>query len=219
MNNYRQVCLLLLPALFFLRCSSEDDIPGSPPVADAGEDVESPIDLAGTIVLSASGSSDPDGDMLSYQWTLTQQPASSTATINNDDEMNASITPDAEGVYLVTLEVDDGSHPPARDEKQITITEAVNEAPTADAGGDLSAQVNETVTLDGSSSSDPNGDELEYQWTSSSNPVGAQFTISNADQAQATFVPDRAGTYVFRLKVTDPLGASDTDNVDVIVTE
>ena len=75
------------------------------------------------------------------------------------------------------------------------------------------------MTLNGSNSSDPNGDVLEYQWTDASNPVGATFAIDNADQANATFVPDVAGTYVFRLKVTDPLGASDTDNVEVVVTE
>lgn len=219
MNIYRPVCLLFLPALIFLSCSSEDNIPGSPPVADAGEDVETPIDLAGTIVLSASDSSDPDGDALSYRWTLLQQPDGSTATINNDNEENASITPDAEGVYRVLLEVDDGNHPTVSDEKQITVTEAVNDAPTADAGENITAQVNETVTLDGSNSSDPNGDDLEYQWTSASNPVGAQFTIENADQAQASFVPDRAGTYVFRLRVTDPFGVSDTDNLDVIVSD
>lgn len=219
MYKISRACFLLLPSLFLLIACSEEDIPGAPPTADAGEDIEVPIDLAGTIVLSAAGSSDPDGDTLTYQWMLTQQPEGSTATINNDDEVNASITPDKEGVYLITLEVSDGNHPAVTDEIQITVTEAVNEAPTADAGGDLAANVSETVTLDGSNSSDPNGDELEYQWTVSSNPIGANVTISNDDQAQASFVPSVAGTYVFRLKVTDPFGASDTDNIDVIVSE
>ncbi len=215
----RRSYLLLITAFIFASACSEEDIPGAPPTADAGEDLEVPIDLAGTIVLSASGSSDPDGDTLIYQWRLTQQPEGSSATINNDDEVNASITPDKEGIYLVTLEVNDGSHPPVTDEIQITITEAVNTPPIADGGGDLTATVNETVTLDGSNSSDPDGDQLEYLWTSSSNPIGATVTLTNADQVAASFVPDVAGTYVFRLKVTDPLKASDTDNVQVIVAE
>ena len=219
MKIFRRTYQLLVLTICTVTACSEEDIPGSPPTADAGEDIETPIDLAGTIVLTASGSTDPDGDTLSYQWLLVQQPDESNASINNDDEVNAFITPDAEGVYLITLEVDDGNYPPVTDEIQITITEAVNEPPTADAGGNLTATVNETVTLNGSNSSDPNGDVLEYQWTDASNPVGATFAIDNADQANATFVPDVAGTYVFRLKVTDPVGASDTDNVEVVVTE
>ena len=210
--------LLLLPVFFAVQsCSSEEDIPGSPPVADAGDDIEISIDQAGTILLNGSASSDPDGDMLTYRWTLREQPSASTATLNNENEANASLTPDAEGLYIAILEVDDGNHPPVQDEKNITITESVNEAPTADAGDDISGTLNTSVTLDGSNSSDPDGDALSYQWTLSSNPVGAQISISGADQAQASFVPDVAGTYNFRLKVTDPFDASDTDNVSVTV--
>ena len=141
MKIFRRTYQLLVLTICTVTACSEEDIPGSPPTADAGEDIETPIDLAGTIVLTASGSTDPDGDTLSYQWLLVQQPDESNASINNDDEVNAFITPDAEGVYLITLEVDDGNYPPVTDEIQITITEAVNEPPTADAGGTLLLQL------------------------------------------------------------------------------
>ena len=53
------------------------------PVADAGE--PQTVDAGGTVTLHGSGSSDPDGDTISYQWTRTAGPAvtllnSTTAT-------------------------------------------------------------------------------------------------------------------------------------------
>ncbi|MFP4088817.1 MAG: PKD domain-containing protein [Cyclobacteriaceae bacterium] len=208
--------LLLLSSFLLLSHCAEEDIPGSPPIADAGEDISVPINQAGTIVLSASGSSDPDGDTLSYSWTLLEQPQGSTATINNDNEMNASLNPDALGIFRVQLSVDDGNHPPQTDEITIEILEAAGSPPVADAGDDQTVAVDATVTLDGSGSTDPDDDISEYQWTATSNPVGAQVTIENADQAQASFVPDRAGTYNFVLRVTDAIGQSATDNVTIV---
>lgn len=212
----RKLIFLLLPLCLY-SCSNEEDIPGSPPLADAGEDLTLPIDQAGTISLSAAASSDPDGDSLSYLWELLSQPDGSTANINNANELTASITPDMEGTYEIQLNVDDGNHPPVQDMLTITITEAVNEAPVANAGPDKSGQLNTTVTLDGSQSSDPNNDALNYQWTLSSKPVGSEVSITDADKPMASFVPDKIGNYSFRLKVTDPIGASDSDNVDITI--
>jgi PKD domain len=47
-----------------------------------------------------------------------------------------------------------------------------NAAPVADAGPDHSGRVNTTVTLDGSASSDADGDDLTYQWSVVSKPLG-----------------------------------------------
>jgi hypothetical protein len=216
MKTYISLSLLLL-AFLHLQCTEDEDIPGEPPIADAGADIEVPINIAGTVVLSASNSSDPDGDPLTYNWTLLEQPRGSTATINNDNEMNASINPDAIGTYRVQLSVDDGNHPPQTDEKRIDILEAAGSPPVADAGDDQTVQVNTTVALDGTASSDPDGDITAYQWSLSSNPVGAQVSIQNADQAEASFVPDLTGNYVFRLRVSDALNQSSTDNVAITV--
>lgn len=211
--------LMLLPFLCFFRCSSDEDIPGSPPVADAGDDIEVPLDLAGTIALSGSGSSDPDGDQLTYQWTLNSQPDGSSATLNNDEEMNASITPDREGMYEITLSVDDGNHPPVQDNVSINVLPPTGGPPVANAGENQTVQVNTTVTLDGSASSDPDGDELTYEWISNTTPIDVEVTLENADEAVATFVAGATGLYSFRLEVTDPSGKSDTDNIDITVNQ
>lgn len=214
---YQKMGMLLLPLLCFMACSADEDIPGSPPIADAGGDVETPLDLAGTIALNGSGSSDPDGDPLSYQWTLNAQPEGSSVTLNNDDEMNASMTPDLEGMYEISLTIDDGNHPPVQDNVSINILPPIGSPPVADAGEDQTVQASTTVTLDGSNSSDPDGDELTYEWISNTTPIGVQVSLNDADREKATFTPETTGLYSFRLKVTDPSGKSDTDNVDITV--
>ncbi|WPP49384.1 PKD domain-containing protein [Catalinimonas niigatensis] len=209
--------LLFLPLFFFTHCSDDAHIPGSPPIADAGDDVTIPLDLAGTIALRGDDSSDPDGDLLTYQWTLNNQPEGSSASLNNANEINASVTPDREGVYEISLNVDDGNHPPVQDDVSITILEPLGSPPVANAGENQTVEINATVTLDGGDSSDPDGDSLEYEWVSNTVPVGAVVTINDADQEKATFTPAASGFYSFRLKVTDPSGKTDTDNVDVTV--
>ena len=96
--------------------------------------------------------------------------------------------------------------------------EPVGSPPTADAGIDLEATVNSSVTLDGSSSSDPEG-ALTHSWALTTRPDGSNALVSSATQATATFTPDLEGTYVATLTVTDSDDNEDTDDVTITVTE
>ncbi len=71
------------------------------------------------------------------------------------------------------------------------------------------------VTLDGRGSSDPDGDPITFQWRFVSQPDGSTATLTGADTAQPTFTPDVAGEYILELVVTDPDGATDSDQVKV----
>ena len=51
-----------------------------------------------------------------------------------------------------------------------------------------------TVFLDGRNSSDPSGENLEYDWSFISKPVSSQAILINASSAVAGFVPDVPGT-------------------------
>jgi DNA primase len=66
------------------------------------------------------------------------------------------------------------------------------------------------VTLDGSRSSDVNGDALSYAWTLTDKPAGSTVALANATSAQATFTADVAGVYTATLVVNDgkPNGSS-----------
>src|SRR5262249_38512002 len=108
-----------------------------------------------------------------------------------------------------------GSVRPARAAYDVGAYEFQNRAPVADAGPDQTVTVphdgdpitnTAAVPLDGSASSDPDGDALTYQWTDqSSNVVGTTATPT------VNLTP---GTYTYTLTVTNAYGASSpTDSV------
>lgn len=71
----------------------------SPPTADAGPDLErKPGERA---VLDARGSSDRDGDPLSYSWTKTRQPQD--YVLEADAAATASFVPPVEGIYELAV--------------------------------------------------------------------------------------------------------------------
>ena len=96
--------------------------------------------------------------------------------------------------------------------------EPVGNPPTANAGSDLNAKVNSSVTLNGSASSDPDG-ALTYSWALTTLPSGSSASVNSPTQATATFTPDVEGTYVATLTVTDTDNNKDDDAVTITVTE
>ncbi|HDC4524798.1 TPA: glycoside hydrolase [Enterobacter cloacae] len=90
-----------------------------------------------------------------------------------------------------------------------------NHAPVASAA-DQTVTGPATVTLDGSASTDPDGDALTYKWTQISGP---SVTLTNSTKAKATFSVGAVTsnqTLAFRLTVTDPKGLSSTADVQVV---
>lgn len=194
-----------------------------PPVADAGEDQNV---AGGHIVrLNGSNSFDPDGDLITYTWSLVAVPNGSQVTENSlTDKTTPTPTfiPDKPGHYVFRLVVRDNQQNSTPDEVEVVATVA-NVPPNADAGVDLTAQLGATVTVDGSNSNDPDGgpQPLTFKWTFAQLPSASTRTngdISGATQAQASFLPDVAGDYVLRLTVSDgEAGDSDEALIEVHV--
>jgi RHS repeat-associated protein len=97
---------------------------------------------------------------------------------------------------------------------QVTNSPA-NTAPTANAGSNQSVYEDRLVILDGSASSDPEGEPLTYAWTEdAANP--ATGLLHGAASPKPGFTPATAGTYIFRLTVSD--GAQISAQASVTIT-
>jgi hypothetical protein len=97
------------------------------PVADAGDDQS--VDLGSLVALDGSGSSDPDGDPLTYSWSFVSKPAGSTATLSDPAAVGPTFKADKEGIYQVNFVVYDGNKESAPDTVIVTVaapTETVN---------------------------------------------------------------------------------------------
>ncbi len=188
----------------------------APPVADAGADQN--VATGSIVQMDGSGSNDPDGDLITYSWSFVSLPAGSRATLNDPGIVNPSFTADADGIYVLRLTVSDGLYTSSPD--FITVTAStVNVAPVADAGADQYVLTGSIVRLDGSGSRDANGDALTYSWSFTSRPVGSSATLLNPDSAEPSFIADVSGTYVIQLIVNDGTENSAPDTVAVIAVE
>lgn len=94
--------------------------------------------------------------------------------------------------------------------------QTTNRPPMANAGVDRTVQVGADVMLDGSGSSDPDGDVLTYRWTQISGP---RVTLLGAMAVNPMFIPREAGVYVFALVVSDGQVESEADEVTVTVRQ
>jgi Ca2+-binding RTX toxin-like protein len=175
------------------------------PVADAGSN-QAP--LVGDIVqLDGGGSSDVDGDSLTYRWSFTARPAGSATQLSSASAVMPTFEVDVAGNYLVQLIVNDGSVD--SDSASVSINAGSgNTAPVADAGTDQAVLVGDSVQLDGSGSSDANGDALAYIWSFTSVPTGSAAALSDTGSVMPAFRVDLAGSYVVQLVVND--GATDS---------
>ncbi len=184
------------------------------PVADAGPDLEATVPEE--VKLDGSGSGDPDGDPLNFEWVMVEKPKGSAAFLINEFRVQSSFYADREGLYVVELVVDDGFLD-SSDEVEIMVG-APNEGPVANAGPDQTVNVGARVTLDGSNSYDPDGATLVYQWTLQSSPVGSNAFLNDRNREDPEFTADVAGTYVLELRVSDGVANSQGDQVRVIAS-
>ena len=130
------------------------------PTAHAGPDQTVPV--GSLVTLDGSGSSDPDGNPLSFQWTLSARPNESLTSLTNATTVAPSFTVDTTGTYHIQLQVSDGHLSSTTD---LVIVSTLNSAPVADAGSDQTGQVGNTLLLTGAGSTDIDGDPLTYQWS------------------------------------------------------
>ena len=117
-------------------------------------------------------------------------------------------------VDKTTSDTQPGTNNTSQSETNNSTQTTENSVPNADAGKDLSVNIGEEVTLDGSASSDEDGDALTYSWTIVSGPT-KDLTIENS--VSPTFTPEIEGEYTIALSVNDGTDTSEQDSVIVTV--
>jgi hypothetical protein len=187
-----------------------------PPLANAGPDQN--VNEGVIVTLSGSNSTDPEGGALTYSWS---QVFGTAVTLNNPLAAQTTFTPqnvgtDGESLGF-QLTVTDSGGLQSSDTCLINVL-WINQPPTANAGTDQSVNEGETVTLNGSSSEDPDGFALNYEWVQTS---GSPVSLSDPFVAQPTFSAPNVGedgeTLMFQLTVTDSGGLQARDSCIVNV--
>jgi PKD repeat protein len=179
-----------------------------PPTADAGSDQT--VVAGEQVVFSGAASHDPDGTIVSYSWDFGDGTYAGGMSVTH--------TYAAGGTYNVSLTVTDNEYAQATDPIMITVTPAppTNNPPTANAGGsrtiEATSPLGMTVLLDGSASSDPDGDTLTFTW----NTLWGTFS-GLSSLVELVEVP--LGIYEITLTVTDPAGLSSTDTIQISIVD
>lgn len=155
-----------------------------------------------TVTLDGSTSSDPNRDLLSYNWSIVAKPANSSASLVAPLTAKPSFTADQTGLYVFGLSVNDGSLTSPIAYVSVTAS-ALNLAPVASAGASQNVNTGNTVTLDASASTDANYDRLTYNWAFVSRPLQSRTNLSDATSAKPTFLADQSGDYILSLSVSD----------------
>jgi len=177
-----------------------------PPVSNAGMN-QSFNDSDGngteTAALNGEASTDQDGTIVSYEWRI-----GSTTIATSSVAAHAFPV----GTTTVTLTVTDNEGASANDTLVIVVNP--NALPIARAGNDQSvsdadSNGSETVTLNGSASTDPDGTIVSYEWKEGQTVLGTGPILAT------TFT---TGAHTATLIVTDNAGATSTDAVTVTVT-
>ena len=185
----------------------------SAPVANAGPDQS--VFTTDTVQLDASGSSDVDGDSLTFLWQFTSKPQSSNSTLSDPTLVNPTFHVDIFGEYILELTVNDATVD--SDPDSVTIS-TLNSAPVANAGADQGITIPSTVQLDGSGSSDVDGNNLTFSWSFTSVPAGSTAVLNDNTIVNPTFNADIVGTYVVQLIVNDGTVDSGPDTVILTTT-
>lgn len=182
------------------------------------------------IQLDGTGSTDDDGDPLTYSWRLTTKPATSKASAADNYDDTTSDMPtfqlDAAGTWVFRLVVDDGDDIDGDVVTVKSVLRSTNTAPVADPGSDdsdadsvaCSWSGTEWVcpdcsdvqfTLDGTGSTDADGDPLNHAWTVLSSDATATLDDAEADTTTLTLTDLAAsyGTTTYEVEVQ--LGVSD----------
>lgn len=160
----------------------------SPPVADAGDDIDICFSTSQELKVNVDGgkSNDPDADAMTYDWDFGDGTSASGRSVTHIYK--------APGEYTARLVVNDGRNAPCSTSED-SVKVRLNRSPIADIGGGMTSCVGTAVTLDGSKSQ---GENLKYTWDFGDGQTGSGATVTHSYA--------KGGNYRVMLTVDDGKG-------------
>jgi hypothetical protein len=224
------ICLCML----FAACKDEPDPEVIPPdtrepTVSAGSPVN--IKLPTNSATLTGNVTAPEGTTITgYEWSTVSKPNGANPVFKTGTAVSTEVTGlTLAGAYEFKLEAT------ASNGNKNSATVAVNVAtanvpPIASAVSDSNVILASDlrVTLNGTASADPDGSITSYAWectgytkhadvVTAYTPSQVTGMLNNADKATATVDLRKAGTYTFKLTVTDNEGATNAKEVTVVV--
>jgi len=171
------------------------------------------------VTLDGRSSSDPDGSISKYAWTKVSGPSATMYTFGAGLTYAAHLQP---GTYVFKLTVTDNKGAVSSTTLSVTVyrsrttTTTTNKAPVARAGVDRTIYLSSTnqTLLDGTTSYDPDGSIVYYNWTMTNGPSYVRDDFANGKLRALQL---KKGVYTFRLTVKDNKGATGIDYVYITV--
>lgn len=169
-----------------------------------------------TATISGSSSTDPDGSIASYKWSIESGP--NTPGLGSTTAVDLKISGMVLGTYIYRLKVTDnlGATSSSTSIVEMTGSGTANKLPIlVMAGTKVLTLPTNSVGLSASGTYDSDGSIASYQWTQESGPSTA--VITNASSVSPTVSSLVKGSYYFKLKVVDNKGGYNTDYIQVLV--
>jgi hypothetical protein len=180
------------------------------PVVSAGGDKTIYLPTSSTSLQGSA--SDADGSISSYAWTKT---SGSSCTLSGTTSSKLTTSGMPAGTYYFRLTVKDDKGASKYDEVKVVVSSSsttTNKLPIVSAGSDKTT-TNKGMTIVGSAS-DSDGSIATYKWTKISGPSIAMSNTTTSKLWASNLV---AGTYYFRLTVTDNKGGTKYDDMKLVV--
>lgn len=198
------ICLSVLVVI--CACQGNDSKSNRIPVAEAGENRT--VSIEQLIELDGSGSVDPDGDGLTFEWSISQKPEGAEPVFADTDSPHPIFIAYEKGDYWFQLRVYDGKVWSEPDYVQITAEAGVFEPEAGITVVPDAPGINDNVYVSGATSTDPNNDPLNFFWDLVLSPLPVEFAPYLRGFFFTVNAP-RDSLYRFALRVDDSKHSSD----------
>jgi PKD repeat protein len=180
--------------------------PSQPPLASFTAS-PNPVSSGTQVNFDASGSSDPDGSIVKYEWDLDGNGSYETDTGSTASAAKSYATA---GERTIGLRVTDDTGDTATTTRVVTVQNGLPQASFTATPNPVPTGA--TVNFNASASSDPDGSIVKYEWDLDGNGSYETDTGSTASTSKAYASP---GDLTIGLRVTDDKGATATTTRDL----